>query len=112
MVVNGAYTGGSLDAQRRQAAADARNSRAELETTLRDIRLQVEQAWRAQDSGARQVAALRIALASAQLQQQAAVTGLEVGMRTQSDVLAAQAQVFDVQRQLAEAIYDLSLIHI
>jgi outer membrane protein len=100
------YTGGSLDAQRRQAAADARNSRAELETTLRDIRLQVEQAWRAQDSGARQVAALRIALASAQLQQQAAVTGLEVGMRTQSDVLAAQAQVFDVQRQLAEAIYD------
>ncbi len=100
------YTGGALDAQQRQAAADARNSRAALETAQRDTRLQVERAWRAQDSGARQVAALRIALASAQLQQQAAVTGLEVGVRTQSDVLAAQAQVFDVQRQLDEAIYD------
>lgn len=102
------YTGGRLDAQQRQAAADARSSRAALETALRDTRIQVEEAWRAQESGVRQVAALRTALASAQLQQQAAVTGLEVGVRTQSDVLAAQAQVFDVQRQLDEAIYNFA----
>jgi outer membrane protein len=68
--------------------------------------LQVEQAWLSQRSSAEQIMALRTALASAQLQERAAVTGREVGVRTQSDVLAAQAQTFEAKRQLAAAFYD------
>lgn len=100
------YTGGALEAQRRQASAQARGASAQLDASRRDIRLQVEQAWLSQRSSAEQIMALRTALASAQLQERAAVTGREVGVRTQSDVLAAQAQTFEAKRQLAAAFYD------
>jgi outer membrane protein len=100
------YTGGALDAQRRQAAAQARGVQAQLDASRRDIRLQVEEAWLAEQSSAAQIGALRTALASAQLQERAALTGREVGTRAQTDVLAAQAQTFEIRRQLDEALYD------
>ncbi len=100
------YTGGALQAQRRQAAFQAGGVRARLDAARRDVRLQVEQAWLGQRSSASQVTALRTALASAELQERAALTGREVGARTQSDVLAAQAQTFEVRRRLNDALYD------
>ncbi|WP_304273929.1 TolC family protein [Caulobacter segnis] len=100
------YTGGSLTAQRSQAQAQARGADAQLAAAKRDLRLDVEKAWRAQRSGADQILALRAALASAQLQEQAAVTGREVGVRTQTDVLASQAQSFETDRRLRSALYD------
>jgi outer membrane protein len=99
------YTGGALEAQRRQAASQAGGVRARLDATRRDVRLQVEQAWLGQRSSAEQVAALRTALVSAELQERAALTGREVGVRTQSDVLAAQAQTYEIRRQLNDALY-------
>lgn len=106
------YTGGGLDARRRQSLARARESRSRVDAAHRDIRLQVEQAWSGQQSGAGLVVALRTALASARLQEQAALTGRDVGTRTQSDVLAAQAQVLEISRQLNEAAceYEFSRI--
>jgi outer membrane protein len=100
------YTGGALEAQRRQASAQARGAQAQLDATRRDIRLQVQEAWLSQRSSSAQIIALRTALASAQLQERAALTGREVGVRTQSDVLAAQAQTFEVKRQLDQALYE------
>ncbi len=100
------YTGGALEAQRRQATSQASSVRARLDAARRDVRLQIEQAWLGQRSSAEQVAALRTALASAELQERAALTGREVGVRTQSDVLAAQAQTFEIRRQLNDALYD------
>lgn len=99
-------TGGALEAQRRQATSQAGSVRAKLEGARRDVRLQVEEAWLGQRSSAEQVAALRTALASAELQERAALTGREVGNRTQSDVLAAQAQTFEIRRQLNDALYN------
>ncbi|MGW8142687.1 TolC family outer membrane protein [Sphingomonas zeae] len=103
------YTGGAVEAQRRQAAAEARAADRQVEVAMRDVRLQTQQAWLAQTSGADKVAALRTALASAQLQERAAITGREVGVRTQSDVIAAQAQTFDIRRQLGDAMRDYEL---
>lgn len=106
------YTGGGLDAQRRQALAKQQEAEAQLEAAQRDIRLQIEQAWRGQQSAAEQVRALQTALHSAELQERAALTGREVGVRTQSDVLAAQTQTFDTRRRLNQARYAYELSRI
>lgn len=99
-------TGGGLEAQRRQAADHARGAGFELEAARRDVRLKVQEAWLGQRSSKDRVLALRAALASALLQERAAITGREVGVRTQSDVLAAQAQTLETRRRLNEALYD------
>ena len=106
------YSGGALEAQRRQASLRADGALARLDAARRDVRLQVQQAWRGQTSRAEQIGALRTALASAELQERAALTGREVGSRTQSDVLAAQAQSFEIHRQLHSALYDYELSRI
>jgi outer membrane protein len=98
------YTGGGLESQRRQAAAQARSAREQLDAARRDVRLNVQQAWSGQSSSVAGIAALRTALASAQLQEKAAITGREVGVRTQSDVLMAQAQVIETARRLGDAV--------
>lgn len=103
------YTGGGLESQRRQAAAQARAVGMQVDAARRDVRLQVQQAWLGQRSGVDRIAALRTALASANLQERAAVTGREVGVRTQNDVIAAQAQTIDAQRQLGDAMRDYEL---
>lgn len=98
------YTGGGLESQRRQAAAQARSAREQLDAARRDVRLNVQQAWSGQSSSVAGIAALRTALASAQLQEKAAITGREVGVRTQSDVLLAQALVIETEKRLGDAI--------
>ncbi|WP_170828803.1 TolC family protein, partial [Sphingobium yanoikuyae] len=71
-----------------------------------DARLQAQQAWHAVSTGARRIAALNTANLSAGLQQDAANTGREVGIRTQDDVLNAQSQSFSTDRDRRQAIYD------
>ncbi|MCC2978247.1 TolC family protein [Sphingomonas sp. PL-96] len=100
------YTGGGLSSQQRQAAAQSRSAEQMLEAARRDVRLNVQQAWIGQSSSVAGISALRTALASAELQERAAATGREIGIRTQSDVLAAQAQVFDTKRRLNDALRD------
>ena len=46
---------------------------------------------------------------SAELQERAARTGLSVGVRTQTDLLNAQAQLFATRRELSAQIYDYLL---
>lgn len=98
------YLGGAMGAQERQALAQARSAQRALDAARRDVRLGVQQAWTSQSSGVAEIRALRTALASAQLQEKAAVTGREVGVRTESDVLAAQAQTIEAERRLKDAI--------
>ncbi|MEG3125940.1 TolC family outer membrane protein [Sphingomonas sp. GB1N7] len=98
------YTGGALESQRRQAAAQARSAREQVDMARRDVRLNVQQAWTVQSGSVAGIAALRTAVASARLQEKAAITGREVGVRTQSDVLMAQAQVIESERRLGDAL--------
>ena len=81
----------------------------DLDAARRDARLQAQQAWQAASTGARRVAALNTALRSADLQQSAAATGRDVGIRTQNDVLNAQSQSFATDRDRAQAVYDYIL---
>lgn len=100
------YTGGTLGAQQRQASNRATSARARLDAAIRDVRLQVHEAWLALKASSQRALALRTSQASVEKQQAAVLTGREVGVRTQSDVLAAQAQSLENRRQLNEAIYD------
>lgn len=103
------YAGGAIASKEREAAASATAAARDTDAARRDARLAAQQAWHAVAAGATQVEALQTALASAQLQSDAALTGLRVGVRTQTDVLNAQAQLFATQRELGSAQYDYLL---
>ncbi|MBT0670929.1 TolC family outer membrane protein [Novosphingobium profundi] len=100
------YTGGGLASQRREAEALTLQATRELEAARRDARLQAQKAWYAVGNGARRIAALGTATGSATAQEDAAATGLEVGIRTQEDVLDAQGQSIGTDRDRLGAIYD------
>jgi outer membrane protein len=103
------YAGGGIQSKEREAQANATKALRDLDAARRDARLQAQQAWQAASTGARRVAALNTALRSADLQQSAAATGRDVGIRTQNDVLNAQSQSFATDRDRAQAVYDYIL---
>jgi outer membrane protein len=100
------YAGGAIASKEREARANASKAAHDLDGARRDARLQAQQAWYGVSTGARRVAALDTAQRSAGLQQVASNTGREVGIRTQDDVLNAQAQSFSTDRDRRQAIYD------
>lgn len=100
------YAGGAIASKEREARANASKAAHDLDGARRDARLQAQQAWYGVSTGARRVAALDTAQRSAGLQQVAANTGREVGIRTQDDVLNAQNQSFSTDRDRRQAIYD------
>lgn len=106
------YAGGAIASRRREAMAGASQADRELDAARRDARLAAQQAWHGVASGAARVAALRTAPASAELQEQAATTGLRVGVRTQTDLLNAQAQAYATRRDLVAQIHDYLLAHL
>ena len=61
------------------------------------------------NSGAARVRALEQALISTKAQLDSTKLGLDVGVRTNLDVLNAQQQLFQTQRDLARARYDTLL---
>ena len=96
-------SGGLYSAELRAALASVRKAERDLEGERRTARIAAEQAWLGVTSGAARIRALRAAAESATLQLRAATTGREVGVRTQSDVLQAQAQVFSTRQNLLRA---------
>jgi outer membrane protein len=99
------FAGGALQSKHRQAIAQRNQARQQLEATRREVDLDVREAYTQVTSGALRVAALEQGLVSAQTSLEAGELGLEVGNRTNLDVLNLQQQVFDVQRDLADARY-------
>jgi outer membrane protein len=99
-------TGGLYASELREAVAKLQKAQSDLDAARRDVRIQIQQAWLGVSSGASRIKALRAALVSAELRQGAAILGREVGQRTQSDVLAAQSQVYSTKKSLNEASCD------
>jgi outer membrane protein len=103
------YTGGAIDARVREAAS----LRDKAETDLENVRRQVEQSARQSflgvNSGLAQVSALEAAEKSSQLALDSNLLGYQVGVRINIDVLNAQQQLFNTQRDLAKARYDVLL---
>jgi len=100
------FQGGSVSSREREAAALKLKADADLEDARRSAALAARQAYLGVTSGMAQVKALEAAQTSSTSALEANRLGYEVGVRINIDVLNAQSQLADTQRQLARARYD------
>lgn len=87
-------------------------SRADLEDAKRQVAQAVRTAFFGVQSAYGQVQALEAAVASSQSALEANVLGYEVGVRINMDVLNAQSQLYQSQKDLAQARYNLLVGHL
>jgi outer membrane protein len=100
------YQGGLTSSLVREAVANQERARQELEESVREASLRTRDAWLTVNSTAARVQALEQALTSSRSQLESTKLGLEVGVRTNLDVLDAEQQVLSAQRELAAARYN------
>jgi outer membrane protein len=103
------YQGGATASRIREALANEEKARQDLENAGRSAELAARQAFLGVSNGVAQVKALQAALTSSQSSLDSTRLGLEVGVRTQVDVLNAQQQLFSTRRDLAQALYNYVL---
>ena len=100
---------GGVNARIRETLALVDKNRNDVEAARRTAGLGVRQSYLGVTSGVASVAAQQQALKSAETLLASTKLGLEVGVRTNLDVLNAQQQVTQVQRDLALARYNTLL---
>jgi outer membrane protein len=100
------YLGGSIDSKVRQAVANLEATRQNLEAARRSAQLSTQTAFTGVTSGFAQIKALEQAVTSAQVSYDSTKVGLEVGVRTNLDVLNQQQQVYQTRFNLAQAYYN------
>jgi outer membrane protein len=100
------YQGGAISSRVRQAIANQEKARQDLETARRNAQLLAQTSFSGVTSGVAQVKAFEQALASAQVSYDSNKLGLEVGVRTNLDVLNQQQQVFQTRFNLAQSYYN------
>jgi outer membrane protein len=100
---------GGVNARIRETLALVDKNRNDVEAARRTAGLGVRQSYLGVTSGVASVAAQQQALKSAETLLASTKLGLEVGVRTNLDVLNAQQQVTQVQRDLASARYNALL---
>ena len=99
------YTGGLIDSRVREAIANQDKARQDLETAKRTAAQSARTSFLNVSNGIAQVKALEQAVVSAEVALASSKLGMEVGVRTNVDVLNAQQQVFSARRDLAQARY-------
>ena len=100
------YQGGLVNSRVRQAIANLETSRQNLESARRAAQLLAQTSFAGVASGVAQLKALAQALKSAQVSYDSNKLGLEVGVRTNLDVLNQQQQVFQTRFNIAQAYYN------
>ena len=100
------YLGGSIESRVRQAVANQEKARQDLEAARRSAQLAAQTAFSGVASGVAQVNAFDQAVKSAQVSYDSTKLGLEVGVRTNLDVLTQQQQVFQTRFNLAQSYYN------
>ena len=103
------YAGGSVMSRTREAVGLKEKARQDLETSRRAAEFNARQSFLNVTNGMAQVRALEQALRSSNVSLQSNRVGYEVGVRINIDVLNAQQQVFQTERDLARARYDTIL---
>jgi outer membrane protein len=103
------YSGGSVMSRTREAVGLKEKARQDLESSRRAAEFNARQSFLNVTNGIAQVKALEQALRSSEVSLQSNRVGYEVGVRINIDVLNAQQQVFQTQRDLARARYDTIL---
>ena len=86
--------------------ANQERTRQDLETARRSAQLSAQTAFNGVTSGVAQVTAFEQAVKSAQVSYDSTKLGLEVGVRTNLDVLNQQQQVFQTRFNLAQSYYN------
>ncbi len=100
------FTGGAIQSQVRQALAQEERAEQDLELARRTAAQAARQAYTGVDYGLAQVQALESAEVSAKTQLDSTRLGYQVGVRINLDVLNANTQLFNTQRDLKKARYD------
>jgi outer membrane protein len=103
------YTGGATQNRIKETLALTERSRNDLQAARRGVAQATRVAYFGVQSGLAQVRALEAAEASSKLALEATQLGYRVGVRVNLDVLNAQAQLFQTQRELARARYEVLL---
>jgi outer membrane protein len=106
------YTGGASQARVQETAALREQSRNTLDAAKRSVAQATRQAFFGIQSGQAQVKALEAAEASSKLALEATQLGYKVGVRVNLDVLNAQTQLFNTQRDLSKARYDVVMANL
>ena len=103
------YQGGAISSRTREAIAVEQRSADELENTRREVAQATRDAYLGVTSGIAQVSAYQQAVSSTQLQLESTKLGMEVGVRTQVDVLNAEGQLALARLDLARVVYNTLL---
>jgi outer membrane protein len=103
------FSGGGTQSRVRQSLSNRERAAQDLENTTRTVAQTVRQSYLGVTNGVLQVKALEAALVSNKSSLDATVLGKEVGVRTNVDVLNAQQQLFQAQRDLQAARYSTIL---
>lgn len=103
------FSGGGTQSKVRQSLSNRERAAQDLENTSRTVAQTVRQNYLGVTNGVLQVKALEAALVSNKSSLDATVLGKEVGVRTNVDVLNAQQQLFQAQRDLQQARYNTIL---
>ena len=91
------YQGGAVASRTRQAGYQYRAAQDSLDATRRQVSQQVKDAFRGIQSSIEDVKARQAAVVSARSSLESTQAGLEVGTRTQVDVLNAQRALFQAE---------------
>ncbi len=103
------FAGFAVQNRVRETLALEEKARADLETARRAIAQTTRAAYFGLESGRGQVEALEAAERSSKSALEANQLGYQVGVRINIDVLNAQSQLFQTQRDLAQARYNVLL---
>ena len=103
------FSGYSVQNRIRETLALEERSRNDVDAARRSVAQTTRVAYFGYQSGQAQVAALEAAEASSRLALEATQLGYRVGVRVNLDVLNAQTQLFNTQRDLSRARYDVLL---
>lgn len=106
------YTGGATTNRIAETRALEDKARNDLAAARRGVAQGTRVAFFGVQSGIAQVKALEAAEASSKLALQATQLGYKVGVRVNLDVLNAQSQLYQTQRDLARARYDVLVGHL
>ncbi|WP_373988801.1 TolC family outer membrane protein [Duganella sp. BuS-21] len=103
------YSGGAVNAQSRQAAANKEKARYELDAETNKVLLELRKDYDALMSSGARIDALLKSVASSELLIKATEKSVSGGVRINLDVLNAKQQLFGAKRDLAQARYNYLL---
>ncbi len=106
------YSGGSVNAATSQAIANREKAKSDLDATTKKILVELRKQYSLSLSSSSRIDALVKSVASARLLVEATRQSVKGGVRINLDVLNAQQQLFQTQRDLAQARYNYLLSYL